>query len=376
MAVVYVVAAAAQQPGIPQAVANRPRWIAATTQPVGTQHAVARQVGAAAPARALCGAALADWIVFPDRRFDPASPATCQRCAQLATAAMRPNLTGAWTVGRSDHILPPDLGQLVRARSVGRVVVLDAAGRLSDLVDDLDHAARFALAEHPRGVVCDVSRVDEVSAPGALRGLALNGRHPRDWPAVPLAIAGLDPPAGQALRRKPLGDHLMVTTSLRQALSMVLQASLPDVRSLRLAPHPTAPRASRDFVSRTLLDWRLSQHIPAACLVVSELVTNAMTHAGTDIDLTVAEHLKAIRVAVRDHSPGLPIQQHDAGDVYGRGMTIVAELSRAWGVLPDAAGGKVVWAVIDTAPPATQTNSLPRRAAATARNRGSRPSRN
>jgi anti-sigma regulatory factor (Ser/Thr protein kinase) len=333
---------------------------------VGTQHAAAHTVGAAPPTRALCGADLADWIVFPDRRFDPGCAAMCQRCAQLVAAAMQPSTTDAWTVGRSDHILPPDLGREVRARSVGRVVVLDATGRLSDIVDDLDHATRFALAEQPRGVVCDVSRVDEVNAPGALRGLALNGRHPRDWPAVPLAIAGLDPRAGQALRSKPLGDHLMVTASLRQALSMVLQVSLPDARSLRLAPHPTAPRAARDFVSRALLDWRLSQHLPAACLVVSELVTNAMIHAGTTIDLTVTEHRQAIRVAVRDHSPDLPVQRSDATDTHGRGMTIVAGLSHAWGVLPDADGSKVVWAVIDTSPPATQTVSRQRSPTATA----------
>lgn len=350
MGPVYVVAAAAEQPGIPPAVPLRPRWIVATAQPVGTQHAAAHTVGSGPPSRALCGADLTEWIVFPDRRFDPGCAAVCQRCAQLVANAIRSCTTDAWTVDRSDHILPSDLGCTIRARSVGRVVVLDVAGRLSDLVDDLDHAARFALADQPRGVVCDVSRVDEVNAPGALRGLALNGRHPRDWPGVPLAIAGLGPRAGQALRSKPLGDHLMVTTSLRQALSMVLQASLPDARSLRLAPHPTAPRAARDFVSRSLLDWRLSQHLPAACLVVSELVTNAMIHAGTTIELTVTEHRQVIRLAVRDHSPDLPVQRPDGLDAHGRGMTIVAGLSRAWGVLPEADGSKVVWAVIDSAP--------------------------
>jgi anti-sigma regulatory factor (Ser/Thr protein kinase) len=372
---VYVVAAAEEHPGIPRAVASRPKWIVATAEPVGIQHAAAQTVGAGPPSRALCGADLADWIVFPDRRFDPGCAAACQRCAQLVTAAIQPSTTDAWTVGRSDHILPSGLGRDIRARSVGRVVVLDATGRLSDLVDDLDHATRFALAEEPRGVVCDVSRVDDVNAPGALRGLALNGRHPRDWPAVPLAVAGLDPRAGQSLRSKPLGDHLVVTTSLRQALSMVMQAGLPDARSLRLSPHPTAPRAARDFVSRALLDWRLSQHLPAASLVVSELVTNAMIHAGTAIELTVTEHRQAIRVAVRDHSPDLPVHRPDTGDVNGRGMTIVAGLSHAWGVLPDADGSKVVWAVIDTAPPTAQTERRDRRPAAAVRQRRARPNR-
>ena len=210
--------------------------------------------------------------------------------------------------------LPAALGRLVRARSVGHVVVLDATGSLSDVVEDLDCAARYALAEGPRGVVCDLSRVDEASASGALQDLALNGRHPRDWPGVPLAIAGLGRRDRETLSREPLGGHLMVGTSLRQALSSVFQASLPGIESLRLAPHPTSPRASRDFVSRTLLDWRLARHIPAACLVVSELVTNSMIHAGTAIDVTVSEHRQAVRLAIRDGVPGLPVEQPAGSD--------------------------------------------------------------
>ena len=259
---------------------------------------------------------------------------------------IRSTVRGVWTAGRSGFILPAALGRLVGARSVGQVVVLDVSGRLCDVVEDLDRAVRFTLAEEPRGVVCDLSRVVDVSASGALRSLAANGRHPRDWPGVPLAMAGLGHRGGQALRLRPMGGHLMVTTTLRQALSMVLQASLPGMKSVRLAPHPTAPRASRDFVSRTLLDWRLGKHIAATTLVVSELVTNAMIHAGTDIDVTVSEHRQAIRIAVRDHSPELPVDRPGASGEHGRGLTIVTNLASAWGVLPHTEGGKVVWAVI------------------------------
>ena len=350
--VVYVVAAAAEQPGITRAEDSRSRWFVATAQPVGTQHAAAHSLGTAAPPLALCGADLAGWIVFTERRFDPGSTANCRRCAQLVSAALGPRSTEVRTSDRSGHLLPAGLDRRVRARTVGHVVLLDAAGRLSDLVDDLDRAARFALAGDPRGVVCDMSQVGEVSAPGALRSLALNGRHPRDWPGVPVAVAGLGRRAGDSLRRKPLGRHLLVTASLPQALSTVLQSSLPAVQTLRLAPHPTAPRASRDFVTRTLLDWRLSLHIPAACLVASELVTNAMIHAGSEIDLTVSEYRRAIRIAVRDLSPDLPVERAEALDTHGRGLTIVAGLSSAWGVLPRTNGGKAVWAVIDSSSPA------------------------
>jgi len=237
----------------------------------------------------------------------------------------------------------------VATHPVGQVIVLDVTGPLSDVVEELDHAIRLALAQGPRGVACDMTRVVEVSAPGALRRLAAAGRHPRDWPGVPVAVTCLGRRGGQTLRTNPLGLHLMVSASLPPALSAILQAARPAVVSRRLAPHPTAPRAARDLVSRTLLEWRLSQQIPDACLVVSELVTNAMIHAGTDIDLTVAEHRRSVRIAVRDHSHDLPVEQQVRSDENGRGLGIVGELASAWGVLPHADGGKVVWAVLDAA---------------------------
>ena len=350
----YVVAAVAEQPGIPRSLAGRPRRFEATTQPVGLQHATAGSFGPAAPPRALCGADVGGWIVFADQQFQPGGTASCQRCAQLVAAAMQFS-SELGTSGRNDHILPADLGRRVRARSLGDVVVLSATGRLSDVLDDLDLAARYALAGEPRGVVCDVSGLEEAGAPGALRRLALNGRHPRDWPGVPLAVAGLDRQVGEAMGHKPLGCHLVVTTSLGRALSILVQADPPHVRTLQLSPHPTAPRAARDFVSRVLLDWRLNRHLPAACLVVSELVTNAMIHAGTGIDMRLAEHGQAIRIAVRDRSHDMPVQHPDALDSHGRGLTIVAGLSSAWGVLHHTDGGKVVWAVIDSSPRVVET---------------------
>ena len=237
----------------------------------------------------------------------------------------------------------------VEAHLVGPVIVLDVAGPLSDVVEELDHAIRLALAHGPRGVACDMTRVCEVSAPGALLALSKAGRHPRDWPGVPVAVTCLGPRGGKTLRSSPLGGHLMVTTSLPLALSAILESARPAVVSRRLAPHPTAPRAARDLVIRALVDWRLSPLVPDACLVVSELVTNAMIHAGTDIDLTLAEHRRSVRVAVRDHSPVLPVEQHGRWDEAGRGLGIVAELASAWGVLPHPDGGKVVWGVLEAA---------------------------
>jgi hypothetical protein len=172
-------------------------------------------------------------------------------------------------------------------RVMRQAVVLEVTGRLRDVVEDLGHAIELALAEGPRGVVCDLAAVLEGAEPGAVDVLAGLGRHVRDWPGIPVAVACPDP----QLAAHPVGGHLIVTTSLLSAVSAVLAAPAPAVVWLHLTPHPTAPRASRDFVTRTLLDWRLGRVIRFASPVISELVMSSTVNAGTDVDVSVAWNL-------------------------------------------------------------------------------------
>ncbi len=84
-------------------------------------------------------------------------------------------------------------------------------------------------------------------------------------------------------------------------------------------------------------------------------MTNAALHAGTDIDVSVAWNGVALRLTVGDRNSDLPHPQHYDFDRHGRGLTIVAGLSRAFGVLPSAPVGKVVWAVFDVPRPHAST---------------------
>ncbi|HEY8821838.1 MAG TPA: ATP-binding protein [Dermatophilaceae bacterium] len=238
----------------------------------------------------------------------------------------------------------------VRTHALRQVVVLEFAGRLGGVIQDLDKAVQLALADGPRGVVCDLSAVLEGAEPDAVELLATAGRHVRDWPGIPVVVAGSKRRVREALRFHPLGGQLIVTASVHQAVSAVLATPIPLVEWQRLAPHPTAPRASRNFVARTLLDWGLGRLIPSASLVVSELVTNSTIDAGTDIELSLAWDQEALRLTVRDNSPDLPRQRFSRFDQHGRGLSVVVALSRAFGVLPTA-DGKVVWAVLNAARP-------------------------
>jgi hypothetical protein len=233
------------------------------------------------------------------------------------------------------------------------VVVVDVGGRLCDVVEDLDRTIQLALADGPRGVVCDLSNVFEGAYPEVVEVLATAGRHVRDWPGIPVAVACPDSRVREALRAHPLGGHLIVTASLFSAVSEVLMAPALAVARLRLTAHPTAPRASRDFVARTLLDWRLGRVIPFASVVVGELVANSSVRAGTNIDLSVVWNLGALRLAVRDHGPALRFQPVSAVDLHEPGLAVVARLTRAFGVLPAADGGRLLWAVLEAPRPRT-----------------------
>jgi hypothetical protein len=239
----------------------------------------------------------------------------------------------------------------VRKHEIRQVAVLEIACCLSDAVEELDRAIQMALAEGPRGVVCDLSAVVDGADPAAVEELASAGRHVRDWPGIPVAVACPDPRVREALRAQPLGAHLIVTASLFSAVTAVLATPDLAVEVLRLHPHPTAARASREFVTRTLLEWRLGRVSPFASLVVSELVASSTINAGTNIEVSVAWDQGALRLAVRDHGPGLPGQRSSSIYLHGRRLTVVAGLSRTFGVLPAADGGKVVWAVIEAPMP-------------------------
>jgi hypothetical protein len=244
----------------------------------------------------------------------------------------------------------------VRRHEIRQVVVLEVGCRLTDVAEELDLAIQLALAEGPRAVVCDLSAAIGGADPASIEVIASAGRHVRDWPGIPVAVACPDPQVREALRAQPLGAHLIVTTSLFSAVTAALATPVLTVERLRLAPHPTASRASREFLSRTLMEWRLNQVSPFASLVISELVASSTINAGTNIEVSAAWNLGALRLTVRDHGPGLPGQRTSPIYLHGRRLTVVAGLSRTFGVLPAADGGKVVWAVLE-APRSTPTDS-------------------
>lgn len=134
-----------------------------------------------------------------------------------------------------------------------------------------------------------------------------------------------------------------------------------------------APAAARRFVAAALAEWS-GLGLPAAvgfserlsddaAVIVSELVTNAVVHAGTNVELlfrleeATEDEVSALVLEVSDHHPARAVRsdgsENGAGTdsaaapgepaEYGRGLELVATLAERWGITYRT-GLKTVWA--------------------------------
>ena len=109
---------------------------------------------------------------------------------------------------------------------------------------------------------------------------------------------------------------------------------------------PRSAGAARQFLSKTLESWGQPDYEFGAVLLLSELVTNAILHARTDVVVRLIRLDSALRIEVGDRSLRAPMARHYSAEATtGRGLALVDSLARDWGVDLDE-GGKVVWCEI------------------------------
>ncbi|MFG2594091.1 SpoIIE family protein phosphatase [Streptomyces sp. NPDC048438] len=135
----------------------------------------------------------------------------------------------------------------------------------------------------------------------------------------------------------------------------VARTSLPGI--------PQASAAARRFVRAALAEWT-GLGLPSAAefgerltddalTVASELVTNAVVHAGTTVELllrledSAGHDPAALVLEVTDHHPARSVRDDRAERPdpaeYGRGLQLVATLAESWGITYRT-GLKTVWA--------------------------------
>jgi hypothetical protein len=137
---------------------------------------------------------------------------------------------------------------------------------------------------------------------------------------------------------------------------------------LRLAAVPNRFEAVRRIASAHLRYWHLAPLVDPALLGLTELLANVHQHAvsGEECVLELSAAADHLTVSVHDSDPTLPrAREADPWEVTGRGLAIVAALSKEWGAAPEPSGalaGKVVW--FSLVPESARWEPLPRPCAA------------
>jgi anti-sigma regulatory factor (Ser/Thr protein kinase) len=130
------------------------------------------------------------------------------------------------------------------------------------------------------------------------------------------------------------------TSAGRTSVSELFSGSFPPVaRSV-----PDARHAVLECLHNTGLDDLACE----AALLTSELVTNAVLHARTSVDLAVDWDGTSLRVQAADDSARPPQPQALTDTKFsGRGLAIIAAVAKQWGFEPSDGAGKLVWFELD-----------------------------
>jgi serine phosphatase RsbU (regulator of sigma subunit)/anti-sigma regulatory factor (Ser/Thr protein kinase) len=125
------------------------------------------------------------------------------------------------------------------------------------------------------------------------------------------------------------------------------------IASAAYQPEPAAAAAARRFIRQTLQSWEIADRsheadrlVDDAVLLTSELVTNAVVHAGTALDVTCRIASGELEIAVRDRHPARTLPDLPAAASMsaerGRGLLLPSALASSWGVTY-AHTAKAVW---------------------------------
>lgn len=211
-------------------------------------------------------------------------------------------------------------------------------------------ALQQCLATQPAALVVDMATV-RVRQPLALSVFAAVARQASVWPDVPVLLCGTERESVDWLAETGAGRRVRVRASRAEALREALgeadrRTATPRVRTC-LQPVAQACRWARDLADETCQRWGLPDLIAPTRLVLSELVTNAVRHANTPMEVTLTLRRPYLHVAVADgnRDPLQSARRPPSTAEGGRGLLLVREMAQRWGWLP-AGSGKVVWALL------------------------------
>ncbi|MFE2546901.1 SpoIIE family protein phosphatase [Actinacidiphila glaucinigra] len=201
--------------------------------------------------------------------------------------------------------------------------------------------------------------------PGTVLVLYSDGVHERDNDDVRERLGRDSQPPGIDLEY--LADRLLESMPRRRDDAALLLAryegaedgTAPRVAQLHVHRRDlSGVKEARGFVYECLCDWCLVDLADDLMLITSELVTNALIHAGSDVDLRLRAFDDHVRLEVRDSDSDPPVptaysltEEGSAQAEHGRGLYLVDALARSWNTSPSGRG-KTVWLEMDIPRPA------------------------
>lgn len=220
-------------------------------------------------------------------------------------------------------------------------LALEATGRVEVVAEAADGAAAIEAAAElrPDLVLLDLAMpvLDGLSALPRVREVAPE--------AAVVVVSGMDRDAvaGAVEAGGAVGFVSKDLSPRRMAEEVLALGGLVAAVTTHLAHDLASARTARKFVEDVLVRWQCDQDVDTINLLVSELVTNAVVHGGSDADVAVRLTDSAVRISVADAGEGMPTRKDaDASATSGRGIGLVDELASAWGVEPLPVG-KAIW---------------------------------
>ena len=295
-------------------------------------------------------------LVSDVARFVADGLAHGERVVVVATAAHRAGI---------DEVLVQYGTDAMRARALGRYITLDAAETLATFMGDespqpekffdrigsvLDAAGEGGCSVRVFGeMVAELWQQGNVPAAIQLEALwnemaqrrrlsllcaypmlSFDGAALADTNQVCELHSKVEPPRSYEVTEQPERSDAAGTTSQR------------------FVPVPSAVPAARRFAVDVLRSWGEDAVVTDASLVVSELATNAVSHASSAFQVSLTRTDSTILISVEDVGATRPQRRQASPDDFGgRGMLLVEALARSWGC-DTTDDGKSVWAELGT----------------------------
>ncbi|MFE0548476.1 SpoIIE family protein phosphatase [Streptomyces pilosus] len=178
------------------------------------------------------------------------------------------------------------------------------------------------------------------------------GLIPGEQPPDPRPTDGLPQP-----RREPVGQGAMSVENRSRSSVITARAAAS------FEPLGRSVASARSFVRDTLQGWGFGDIVDDAVVLTSELVTNAVVHAGTSADVLCLRSEEGVRIEVADRYPereiplqGSPVDMGSPDREGGRGLQLCAALAGHWGV-DYTPTHKTVWFQLDLPARAVGTRS-------------------